>query len=51
MIPHRIEKLFAFFSVHRDASFNADDVFAYLNDRNIPADEVTLMNIIEFLQK
>jgi hypothetical protein len=24
---------------------NADDIFSYLNDRNIPADDVTLMNI------
>jgi hypothetical protein len=26
---------------------NAEDIFAYLNDRNIPADEVTLMNMAE----
>jgi hypothetical protein len=26
---------------------NADDIFAFLNDRNIPADEITLMNIVE----
>jgi hypothetical protein len=26
---------------------NADDIFAYLNDRNIPTDEITLMNIAE----
>jgi hypothetical protein len=28
---------------------NADDIFAYLNDRNIPADEVTLMNMAEHI--
>jgi hypothetical protein len=26
---------------------NADDIFAFLNDRNIPADEITLMNMAE----
>lgn len=26
---------------------NTDDIFAFLNDRNIPADEVTLMNLSE----
>jgi len=26
---------------------NADDIFAYLNDRNIPADETTLMSLAE----
>jgi hypothetical protein len=26
---------------------NAEDIFAYLNDRNIPADEVTLINMAE----
>jgi hypothetical protein len=26
---------------------NADDVFAFLNNRNIPADEITLMNMAE----
>jgi hypothetical protein len=26
---------------------NVDDVFAYLNDRNIPADEITLMQMAE----
>ena len=26
---------------------NAEDIFAYLNDRNIPADEITLMNMAE----
>jgi hypothetical protein len=25
---------------------NTDDIFSYLNDRNIPADEITLMNIM-----
>ncbi|MCL2141730.1 MAG: hypothetical protein FWH46_02460 [Methanimicrococcus sp.] len=30
---------------------NADDIFAYLNDRNIPADDVTLMNIAELILK
>lgn len=28
-----------------DNKANADDIFAYLNDRNIPADEITLMNM------
>jgi len=26
---------------------NSEDIFAYLNDRNIPADEITLMNFAE----
>jgi len=30
---------------------NVEDVFAYLNDRNIPADEITLMNIAEQILK
>jgi len=30
---------------------NADDIFAYLNDRNIPADEITLMNLAEQILK
>ena len=30
---------------------NVDDVFAYLNDRNIPADEITLMNLAEQILK
>jgi len=30
---------------------NTDDIFAYLNDRNIPADEVTLMQIAESILK
>jgi len=30
-----------------DNKANADDIFAYLNDRNIPADEITLMNMAE----
>ena len=30
---------------------NAEDVFAYLNDRNIPADEITLMNLAEQILK
>jgi len=30
---------------------NAEDIFAYLNDRNIPADEITLMNIAEQILK
>ena len=30
---------------------NAEDIFAYLNDRNIPADEVTLMNMAEQILK
>ena len=30
---------------------NVDDIFAYLNDRNIPADEVTLMNMAEQILK
>jgi hypothetical protein len=30
---------------------NADDIFAYLSDRNIPADEITLMNMAEQILK
>jgi hypothetical protein len=30
---------------------NADDIFAYLNDRHIPADEITLMNMAEQILK
>ena len=30
---------------------NADDIFAYLNDRNIPADEITLKNMAEHILK
>ena len=30
---------------------NADDIFAYLNDRNISADEITLMNMAEQILK
>jgi hypothetical protein len=30
---------------------NADDIFAYLNDRNIPADEIMLMNMAEKILK
>jgi hypothetical protein len=30
---------------------NADDIFAFLSDRNIPADEVTLMNVAEQILK
>ena len=30
---------------------NAEDIFAYLNDRNIPADEITLMNMAEQILK
>jgi hypothetical protein len=30
---------------------NVEDIFAYLNDRNIPADEVTLMNMAEQILK
>jgi hypothetical protein len=30
---------------------NVEDIFAYLNDRNIPADEVTLMNMAEQVLK
>jgi len=28
---------------------NAEDIFAYLNDRNIPADEITLMKMAEHI--
>ncbi|GHT27837.1 hypothetical protein FACS189432_04970 [Bacteroidia bacterium] len=34
-----------------DNKANVDDIFAYLNDRNIPADEVTLMQIAEQILK
>ena len=30
---------------------NSEDIFAYLNDRNIPADEITLMNMAEQILK
>jgi len=30
---------------------NAEDIFAYLNDRNIPADEITLTNIAKQILK
>ena len=30
---------------------NIDDIFAYLNDRNIPADEITLMQLAEQIIK
>jgi len=30
---------------------NAEDIFAYLNDRNIPADEITLMQMAENILK
>jgi uncharacterized protein YfkK (UPF0435 family) len=30
---------------------NAEDIFAYLNDRNIPADEITLMNMAKQILK
>jgi hypothetical protein len=30
---------------------NADDIFAFLNDRNIPADEITLMNMAKQILK
>jgi hypothetical protein len=30
---------------------NTEDIFAYLNDRNIPADEITLMNMAEQILK
>jgi hypothetical protein len=30
---------------------NAEEIFAYLNDRNIPADEITLMNMAEQILK
>ncbi len=30
---------------------NVDDIFAYLNDRHIPADEITLMNMAEQILK
>ena len=28
---------------------NADDIFAYLNDRNIPADDITLTNLAQII--
>jgi hypothetical protein len=34
-----------------DNNANADDIFAYLNDRNIPADEITLMQMAEQILK
>lgn len=34
-----------------DNKANVDDIFAYLNDRNIPADEMTLMQIAEQILK
>jgi hypothetical protein len=34
-----------------DNSANTEDIFAYLNDRNIPADEVTLMQMAEQILK
>jgi hypothetical protein len=34
-----------------DNKANTDDIFAYLNDRNIPADEITLTNIAEQILK
>jgi hypothetical protein len=34
-----------------DNKANAEDIFAYLNDRNIPADEVTLMQMAEQILK
>jgi hypothetical protein len=34
-----------------DNKANADDIFAYLNDRNIPADETTLIQIAEQILK
>jgi hypothetical protein len=34
-----------------DNKANAEDVFAYLNDRNIPTDEVTLMQMAEQILK
>lgn len=30
---------------------NKDDIFAFLNDRNIPGDEVTLLNMADFILK
>jgi len=30
---------------------NAEDIFAYLNDRNIPADEITLMGLAKHILK
>ena len=34
-----------------DNKANVDDIFAYLNDRNIPADDVTLMQMAERILK
>ena len=34
-----------------DNKANAEDIFAYLNDRNIPADEITLMQMAENILK
>jgi hypothetical protein len=34
-----------------DNKANAEDIFAYLNDRNIPADEITLMQMAEEILK
>ena len=34
-----------------DNKANVEDIFAYLNDRNIPADEITLMQIAEQILK
>lgn len=34
-----------------DNKANAEDIFAYLNDRNIPADEVSLMQMAESILK
>jgi hypothetical protein len=34
-----------------DNKANAEDIFAYLNDRNIPADEITLLQMAEQILK
>ena len=34
-----------------DNKANAEDIFAYLNDRNIPADEITLMEMAKAILK
>ncbi|GHV00445.1 hypothetical protein FACS1894159_06180 [Bacteroidia bacterium] len=34
-----------------DNKANAEDIFAYLNDRNIPADEITLMQMSKHILK
>jgi hypothetical protein len=34
-----------------DNNANTDDIFAYLNDRNIPADEITLRQMAEQILK